>query len=618
MLRRQLLNRRFISSEANFKKLSAKIKDHIGSNTSIEKLNHNLLVNYWKLYPKITCSERSTLLNDQNSSYFIQTAKRLKRKSSLVCGLYRRELIYNSHSNTKLCSEVIQKLEDNAIMVTEPRDILTYCIKDSIESKDILIAIDLLNTYYKLFPNEDININLINEVITLVPKCDPRLHYGCIKGLVSLGKILKRRKASINIHYQTTLSLCSMALEINPPGLGVQLCRSLLDEKTFIHSNEQTSSKVLEKIIILGDKQNVPPIVCLNWLKLRRSISDITKIDPLITERVMKSCQKSENFKFIATEIIKDCTPEFYCNNKYLLSEIIKFTVENGDFHEVQNLMNQIEVHLDSQHYNSIWLSLECQSALLRMYLKFKDSEGIDKTMKTIIQSHKSLTPNNNKLITEYLLDDLSIKSLERAITFCDTLTGQHYLAATNMIVGKLVQEYNKSKVSISAGNIVSRFLQDAYKIDKSFENELWDSVAYLYISSLLKPINNKKSAKLNLRLSKHIYLKSIIPDLKSSDICSNPFLLTDPNKIIIKVSEKNRYNILKLIGSVAYTYNDREIFKWGLHEMSKLGMSWQEFLIDWKTTVDHSYLSDTGPNKTDVLELGSQINNEKLKKLLV
>ncbi|KAL3230593.1 hypothetical protein RNJ44_01042 [Nakaseomyces bracarensis] len=611
-------HRRFVSNQTNFKRLSVKINDHINKRNSLDKLNHSVLVNYWKLYPNMATSLRTPLLNEKNIPYFSGIVNKFKGKSPLLSGFYRRELIYNSHRDLNLCSRLIQELEGGGIKLKVPADVLKYCVNDSIKTRDILIAFELINTYYKLHPNELVDTSIIKRLMILLPKCDSRIHFGCIKELISLDNLLKIKNISLRLEPNTIIALFQLGLNTNPPGLGLQLCHRMMDQKTYPLDNTLSITKMLEKIILFGYEQNLTPVVVLNWLKLRKLRNNISEVDPKLISRVLQTCLRSEKYGAIGLEIVKDCKPAFFCKNKYLLAEIINTTVKKGDINSVQNLMNQIEVNLDPLHFNSIWLSLECQTSILEMYLKFKDSEGIDKTIKKITELQSSLLPINCEAVLNYLLDDLSISSLKKAISYCDSLKGGQYLSAVSILIDRLLEDSNKAGMSINTQRIITKCLDDAHKFDQAFEHEIWDSIGYIYLKKILNPMQKVEKSEHLLNFSKHIYLKSTEIGSSKIPISTNPFLAANPEKVMLRISERNRYRILKLIGTVAYENNNKNIFQWVCYEMLRWGLSWPELVIDWNLSLNSNIPDDLTQKTINLLKLDEEHCNEKLADYLV
>lgn len=552
---------------------------------------------YWETVSENFPNAR-TLFKETDSDTFSKFIKNNKNDSSTVRGFYRREVIFNRETLPK-----IQSLVGNRVY----NDVLTFCIQDSISTKDIVIAADLFLLYYKLYNQESIRHDLLSEIISAIafkhPKHD-RLHL--IKFL-QLVKMVKSKKQQLKLNTSQTSALCDKALSLdNVPSLTKQVLLHVMSHYDNSYSIPRSTDLLPEYNLIHADytSRNAAGVYS-TWTKISNYYSSIADHDPRILFMVMRTCLNNKNYKKICKDIISKLSPNTYCNDPLILPIIIDYITKSADLSLAEHIMNNVNEHIIPDNTQNVLFSKRFLSSLLKMHLKFNDSKGVDSVLKQIHDTFGAYSQENYQAIVSHLLKTKTLDNIVKAVNIVTTIPQKQALLAYSSIINAIVewQIASNGRFDKKSLPLIEQLLVKAHKQDLSHKSALWSIIASLYIKRLVhyknfRKYNSVDTDTTNLDLAKLIFLKSD----KYNQICDyNPFTHSSPQNIILKLTNKNRIIILKNIALNAIKGHRKDIFLWCCTELYHSGVPTKELLLDWHITFSYKFRSMRPTSQKDL-----------------
>lgn len=562
---------------------------------------------YWEIVSENFPNAR-TLFKETDTDIFSQFVKNNRNHSSTVRAFYRREAIFNRDTLPTIQSLVGNKVYD---------DVLTFCIQDSISTRDIVIAADLFLLYYKLYHHEPIRHDILAEIISAIafqhPKHD-RLHL--IKFL-QLVKMVKSKKQQLKLDTTQTSALCDKALSLdNVPSLTKQVLLEVMSNSDNSCSIPKNTDLIAAYKLIHTDytSRNAAGVYS-TWINISNYYSSIADHDPRILYMVMRSCLNNKNYKAACKDIISRLSPNIYCNDPLILPTIIDYITKNADLSLAEDIMNNVNEHIKPNNTQNGLLSKRFLSSLLKMHLKFNDSKGVDCVLKQIHDTFGAYSQENYQAIVSHLLKTKTLDNIVKAVNIVSTIPPKQALLAYSSIINAIVewQIASNGRFDKKSMPLIEELLVKAHKQDISHTSALWSIIASLYIKRLVhhKNFRKYKSANTdttNLDLAKLIFLKSD----KYNRICDyNPFAHSSPQNIILKLNNKNRIIILKNIALNAIKGHRKDIFLWCCAEIYHSGVTTEELLLDWHKTFNYKFRSMRPTSQKD---MENELTNNGLK----
>lgn len=124
--------------------------------------------------------------------------QRNKDISSTSRGFYRRELIYNI-GNPLVVGRIlkaVKPLQDTTVPLGDA-EIFYWCINDSIETGDHVMALDLYVLYYRMRPQMPLSVPLASKLLATVTFNDPRLNHISLQKYLRLSELFSDRKSVV-------------------------------------------------------------------------------------------------------------------------------------------------------------------------------------------------------------------------------------------------------------------------------------------------------------------------------------------------------------------------------------------------------------------------------------
>lgn len=595
---------------------------YINHNISINKKNDpsfkkfpKLVQKYWASLPSLNYSHNNSsnvgnqsLLSTVNIDKFMVFIKQGWNSSPIIRSLFKRELIYNSN-NIELINKLLLKLKFTTSNkpISKPSDILRWCIDDSLYHNDIITAIDIFLLYYNIHkPTEPPNLNDIKNLISRLKYQHPKYDNIHLKKLIEIYRLLEYYKLSLKLSNFEVLLFCNKALSPDmDPIISKTVLTTLLDSQSDLdtklavaNGDERLNQINIGYATIDKDyKIRNPTGIYLTWIKIKNLYPSISDHDSRILYKVFKSCSHNRAYRIICVEILSKMEPSHYCNDPLLLPIIIKYITLTKSLKNAQQLMANMEKYTTLENKKLIWSSKRFLSSLLKMQLCFFDASSVDNIIKQITDTYGSLSSTDYEAIVSHLLEKPKMDNIKRALKFVDSIPLDQRFSSYSVLLNKLIESMFAigPKMKLLVMPLINEILIKADTQDPNHDNPFWSLVSALYIKSLLFPLTSKipslikRNSSSRLDMAKLLYCKNEqFPFLYNHNISINPFLEPHPENIKLKITNMNRFVILKNIAHTALKCSRKDIFLWACAKLYEGGMPMEELVLLWNMTYKH------------------------------
>lgn len=573
---------------------------------------------YWR-YVSTTKNATNSVLRRLPTDSIAQFVNENKLNSSTVRGFYRREMIYNLHDFQRI-KELAEKLDIDQELIKSKPDILTFCITDSLRTKDILIAVEVYLLYYELYPTEPLNNSLCQSIISALTFENPRYDHIHLLKFLELDRLHETKDTTMSLSRTQIAAICNKALALeHSPILTKNVLNRVMNIELTPISDFRNDKIIAAYHLIQRDCAiNNAAGVFLTWTTIKNYYTSVEKHDPRIIYKLINIFTHHKAYRKACKELITSLDPYFYSNNPLLLPCLIDFATKTNNLPLATELINNVNEHLDKNNTQVVLFSKRCLSSMLRMHLKFKDSKGVDRVLKYIQETFGKHSEENLSSIVSHLVEIKSFESLKKAVQLVEGFPIKRSLLAYGSIINKMVEWQIASDDRFTATSlpIVDKLLRRAHIQDPNHKSSLWNIIASLFIKKIVhyrnfqrKTVNynhysnEKKLDTVNLDLAKLLYLRSKKTQGDFSKIDVNPFITSSPHKIVLKITDGNRLVILRNIALNAIKGRRKDIFLWCCSELYQHGMPVKELLLDWNMMLDHQMRRASYPERKQIEE---------------
>ncbi|KAK5781895.1 hypothetical protein RI543_000669 [Arxiozyma heterogenica] len=602
-----------------------------------------LVQKYWNsfstlnyLHNNISNTKNQSLLLTVNIDKFMVFIKQ-GWDSSIIRSLFKKELIYNS-SNIKFINKLLSTLRTTTYNkpIAKSSDILQWCVDDSLSNNDIITAIDIFLLYYKI--NKSIDPPNLNDVKNLISKLkyqNPKYDNIHLKSLIQIYDLLESYNLPLKLSDFEVLMFCNKALSPDmDPIISKTILTVLLDSQSTLSSkligptgNERLNQINIGYATIDRDyKIRNPTGIYLTWIQIKDLYSSFSDHDSRILYKVFKSCSQNRTYRIICVEMLSKMKPSHYCNDPLLLPIIIKYITLTKSLKNAQHLMTNMEKYTTIENKKLIWSSKRFLSSLLKMQLCFFDAGSVDNIIKQIIGTYGSLSSADYQAIVSHLLEKPKMDNIKRALKFVDSIPLDQRFSSYSVLVNKLIESIfaMESKMKLLVMPLINEILIKAHTQDPHHDNPFWSLISALYIKSLLFPLTSRipylsqKNSSSRLDMAKLLYCKSDeFPFLYNSNTSINPFSEPHPKNIKLKITNMNRFVILRNIAHTALKCSRKDIFLWACSKLYKGGMPIEELILLWNITYKHQIRNTKFQSKKEIIQCIEKYGSKAFKIML-
>lgn len=559
----------------------------ISENKPLTEADKPMFKQYWE-QASHQFPNSKTILPDVELQSFSQFIRNNEKNSSTVRSFYRREIILNKENHSLMNS-----------ISSDLKDPLDFCIKDSLSTKDIAIAADLFVLYYKLYPNEPLKKGLVSDIISAMSFQDPRHDRLHLLKFLELTKVFKRHNEQLGLTTAQASGISNKALSLKHSST---LTKRILTEVMYNSKNSRMTSRnesiiAAYRLIERDYRSKNAAGVFFTWKKIATHYQDLTHHDPTILYMILKTCMNSKIYRYVCKDILSQLPPKYYSNNSLILPTIITYIVKTGNLQQAQELMDNVNNNIAPENIRNVFQTRMCLSSLLKMHLKFNDSQGVDRVLKQIHEVFGQHSQEDFQAIVAHILKDKTLDNIVKAVNLVSQIPQARALLAYATIINTIVdwQIASNGQFDQKSKHIINDLLTKAHQVDPMHKSSLWSILASLYIKRLVHHKNFRKphgpeKETMNLDLAKLIFLKS---SSNSNQICTiNPFEHSSPQNIILRISNKNKIILLRNIASGAIKGCRKDIFLWCCAELYNSGVAVKELILDWHAIFDYRFRS--------------------------
>lgn len=595
------------------------LSDIILSGAPLTPRSKRCFRDYWKAIATCRPQEvQNSLMDDIPLPDLIHFLKKNRDTSSTVRGIYRRECLLNCKKSPKQVEQLLTSLGFAFDGDLTPARVLSISINDSLKTRDVTIAADLYFFYYKLFPHDILDTQAFSTIISALAFENPKYDHVHLIKYLELHQLFKDRNQKPVLSQIQIVTLCNKALSLeNSPLLTKEALTKLMNIEIMPCDNYRDDKMTAAYNLIIADyKINNVAGILLTWASICNEYASITKHDPRILHKILKIFTHHKAYRKHFKHVFQQIPPDYYCNNPLLLPSIIDYATKTGDLSMAQTVMDKVNTHISPQNTQIVLFSKRCLSSLLRMHLKFKDSTGVDRVLKQILEIFGKHSEENLFAVISHLVNVKTLENLSRAILLANSIPQNRALLAYGAILNKIVewQIASDGRFDIRSLPLMEEMLIKAHRHDPHHKSSLWTIIASLFIKKIVhyrrfqrKANRLQTSSRLfdttNLDLAKLIYTRSASNGTQSSMTDYNPFTSPCPQKVLLKITNNNRLIILKNIALSAIKGKRKDIFLWCCSELYDKGMPVQELLIDWNMMLKHELRSTQFSDKKQLQE---------------
>ena len=576
------------------------------------------MADYKKLRNQRNSVLENSILHEIKTEEFVKFIIQTKN-SSTTRGLYRRECLYQCKENMDLVNQVVSQVSSARKQgpLTTQLDTMRWCIDDAISTGDIVMAADLFLLYYRLFiDDKKLDEQYARKIVSALAYPNPlhdHVHLVKYLQLNSLSERITGNGIKLTRFQLETLSDKALGLSNEAP----QLCKAILSKLMNVNYFSSKELKLRDDQVLLAYKSidenykrgNVASVYLI-WNKIKEHYVSVSAHDSRIIYKVFKICTHNRAYRSICNEMFWKLTPEYYCNNPLMLPAIIDFITKQDSLTTAKELMQNINKYTLPENHHIVWLNKRCLSSLLRMHLKFNDSNGVDKVLKQITTNFRTLSQENYQAIIIHLFKTQKLDHIAKAIKLLDIIPPKQAMLAYASIINELVDWKLASKVKFTENlmDLINELLMKAHDFDPDHNCSLWNVVTALYIKKLChyKKQNNKfvASQEENIDLAKLLYINAS----KRGKTCwtksnSNPFIVSSPSDIKLKINNQNRFVILRNIALSALQIERIDIFLWACAELYQNGMTIDELKLDWNFILKHQLRNSEFKTSIEIIQ---------------
>ncbi|EJS43192.1 cbp1p [Saccharomyces arboricola H-6] len=535
---------------------------------------------------------------------FGRFVNRTKGSSMTTRGLYRRECLYQCRENLNLVNRVVSQVSSTThhAPLTSGLDTMHWCVDDAFTTGDIVMAADLFLLYYRLYPDgNNLDETYASKIVSALAYPNPLRDHVHIVKFLQMNLLFERKMGNgIRLDRFQLETLSNKALGLS--GEAPQLCKAVVNKLMNINCTSTAELKLRDDQVLLAyrsidesyRKGNVASVYS-TWNKIKEHYVSISAHDSRIIYKVFKICTHNRAYRSVCNKMVWQLTPEYYCNNPLILPAIIDFITKKNSLTMAKELMQNINRYTLPENHHIVWLNKKCLSSLLRMHLKFNDSNGVDRVLKQITTNFRTLSQENYQAILIHLFKTQNLDHIAKAIKLLDTIPPKQAILAYGSIINELIDWKLASKVKFTDNlmALINELLMKAHDFDPEHRNSLWNVVSSLYIKKLChyKKQNGKfvGNAGENIDLAKLLYLNASKKDkIHWTKSNSNPFIISTPCDVKLKVNNQNRFVILRNIALSALQMDKLDIFLWACAELYQNGMTVDELKLDWNIILKH------------------------------
>ncbi|CAI4885286.1 CHS_3a_G0027320.mRNA.1.CDS.1 [Saccharomyces cerevisiae] len=561
----------------------------------------------------------SSILHEVKIEDFISFINRTKTSSMTTRGIYRRECLYQCKKNLDLVNQVVSQVSSvrHQKPLTTQLDTMRWCVDDAIGTGDIVMAADLFLLYYRLFTDDKkLDEQYAKKIISVLAYPNPlhdHVHLVKYLQLNSLFENITGGGIKLTRFQLETLSNKALGLSNEAP----QLCKAILNKLMNINYSLTNDLKLRDDQVLLAYKSidenyrrgNVASVYSI-WNKIKEHYVSISAHDSRIIYKVFKICTHNRAYRSICSEMFWQLTPEYYCNNPLILPAIIDFITKQDSLTMAKELMQNINRYTLPENHHIVWLNKRCLSSLLRMHLKFNDSNGVDRVLKQITTNFRALSQENYQAIIIHLFKTQNLDHIAKAVKLLDTIPPGQAMLAYGSIINEVVDWKLASKVKFTDNlmALVNDLLTKAHDFDPDHRNSLWNVVSALYIKKLChyKKRDGKfvANAKEDIDLAKLLYINAAKRSKTywTKSNC-NPFIASSPCDVKLKVNNQNRFTILRNIALSALQIGRTDIFLWACAELYQNGMTIEELKLDWNFILKHQIRNSEFKTNKEIIQ---------------
>ncbi|CEP64389.1 Cbp1p LALA0_S11e02982g [Lachancea lanzarotensis] len=485
-------------------------------------------------------------------------------------------------------------IENNAYLI----DLL---IADALEYYDITNAVDLFIWFYANSKQTPPSTQLADKIMGGLAFSNPMHDEKLLTKFLQLMEFMLKKIPSYELSEYHATQICAKAMSVVNNPLLIKKVLDHVYEIPYTNSNTLRNAQVLAAYRLINEdyKKANPSGVFYQWTAIKNHYTSLDKHDSRILYRVIKLFTNQKSYRFRCKEILTKLEPDFYVNNPLLLPCFVIFSVKTNDFKLATKIMSDITSYATTTTKTTNLNSKFMLSTLLRLHLNFKDSSGVQNVLNTIQKNTTGLSPADYQAIVSHLMTTGKEPDLDKAITITTTIKGISALPSAVAIINHVASAHFMQNHSTKAYSTLETILRFADNIDKKHRNKLWDILASIFVNSLTsygKFGKNQKEgiilqeakqkAKKNTEFLRFLYLNSLTK--MEHESTADPFNMTSPKDIILKLTKSNKLVILRTIAKEARFANRIDLLRWCISEMIKCGMPMKEIELDWNTMEKH------------------------------
>lgn len=576
--------------------------------------NYNIFKQYWEHNSKQYTSQSLSLHvnnnNEQSTNNNIPTTNhenisfvnniayekfrdfilKNKDKSSIVRGLYRRELIYNINDPI-LRSKIIRDISNDMNSYNISRqDAFIWCLNDTITTNDITMIFDLYILYYKSNQNLKLDILLASKLLSTITFNNPKINHIILDQYIQLNELFQTHNEDLMLTNFQFYSLDVMTQSLTDNLLLQKTVkRKLMNatlESSLRNSDKQIKLNVAYSLIKSDCRINNPAGVHTTWYQIENLFDSITEHDTRVISNVFKIFNKNKSYNDNCTDILKKLPKTYIYNNPLLLPEILNFISRTSSLNLAKEVIQNMREYTSTTIQELLWNSKNYLSALLNMQLQFQDYKNSNDTIKRIEELYGSLSSQEYMIIIRELLKKNDMNIILQTVKLLDSIPLKKRIPLYPLVIDKFL-EWNLNKEPSTLNEkifpLINEFLMKAHQEDPRHELSMWEYISAIYIKYLIKVnpqtlVQNSKTDYLDL--AKYIYIRSTTLSEKHA-YSQNPWMIQTPSEIKLKITRKNRLVILRTISVSAKAMNREDIYLWCCSVFNDLGVPNSELKMD-------------------------------------
>lgn len=593
----QLL-RLLYSTSVNRKSGIGKLIEAIRNESELNEDVKFLFKKYWKLMDQN--QDSVSILEHISVSEFMGFIAKTFPTSVTSRSAFYRELIFQGNKDMKLVNYMISThSKSKGSTIVTPLELLHFCVTKAIEHKHIVLAVDLYILHYKLYSNEDLDLIYSSKLISALSFTNPRYDYLYLLKFINLDNLFLERNEILPMTQFQTSAICLKALSLDKSHALFKASLTKILDTSYTNTKNLLRSDQIVLAYHLIDKDyslNNASGLYYTWLKIKDHYVSMAFHDPRIVYKALKIAANNKAYRSMGADIIQNLSPQYYSNNPLILPAMIDFATKTKNLRMIQTIMNDVNNNILPNNFSLILQSRRCLSSLLRMHLKFNDSDGVDNVLQQLMDIYGSVSKENYQAIVSHLIKSKKQENFQKAVKLVNNLPFNQASLSYTEIIGGLINMQKESKLKNLNKNymsLIDKLLDNAHEFDLHHKDSLWNIVASLYIKHIVQWQGSKDGSSFYnksdinetnyLDLAKLIYMNSIVIEKKSWDhITFNPFAFSTPSKIRLKITPSNKSVILRNIALSSVLNSRRDIFIWCCSELYSNGYSSKELILDW------------------------------------